>query len=65
MLILVVVFYHSYRKITTTEIDTRIVGHCCDRHDHVLGRIVEGLWNFRLGKSLSVQSLLNCCGIKR
>lgn len=36
MLILVVVFYHSYRKITTTEIDTRIVGHCCDRHDHVV-----------------------------
>ena len=40
MLILVVVFYHSYRKITTTEIDTRIVGYCCDRQAMFCG----GLW---------------------
>lgn len=32
-----------------------------DRPDHVLRRIVKGLWNFELEKSLSVQSLIIYC----
>ena len=33
---------------------------CCDRPDHVgLERIVEGLWNFGIENSFSVQSLVS------
>lgn len=29
------------------------VGHCYDRHDHVFGKIVKGLWNSGLEKPLN------------
>lgn len=32
------------------------VGYYCDRLDHILGRIVGGLWNFGTEESLSVKS---------
>ena len=33
--------------------------YCCDRLDHVLGKIVEGLWNFGLEKLLSAHNLVS------
>jgi hypothetical protein len=34
------------------------MGHCCDRADHVvLGRIVEGIWNFGLENPLNMNSV--------
>jgi hypothetical protein len=40
-------FYHSNRKQTKTETGIEFMGHCSDRPDNVVLRIVE-LWNFEL-----------------
>lgn len=34
----------------------------CDESDHVFLKIMEGLWNLELEKSLSVQDLKSGCG---
>jgi hypothetical protein len=53
---LAMVIHYSNDK-PKTEIGTRIVGYCCDRHDHAFGWIVKRLWSFGLEKPLIVQSL--------
>jgi hypothetical protein len=45
---------------TLRQMDTSVVGYCCDRPDHVLGRIVKGLLNFELEEPLSVKSFVEC-----
>lgn len=37
------------------------MGYCCDRHDHILGWMVEWLWNVWQAQTLSSQSLMTCC----
>jgi hypothetical protein len=32
-----------------------IVQYCCDIPDHILGRILKGLWNFELEKPLYIK----------
>jgi hypothetical protein len=46
-------FHHSSRKVIETEIGIRRMEYCFYRPDQViLGRIVEGIWNFGLEKSI-------------
>lgn len=55
--ILVTVFHYSSRQT-----GTRVGEYCCDRSDHVvLGRTVEGLWDFGLEKHLRVESSVSSC----
>jgi hypothetical protein len=45
---------------TLRYVGTKIVGCCCDSPDQVLGRIVKGLWNLGLEKSLGVENSVRC-----
>lgn len=39
------VFYYSNNKPSRTEVGSRKIGYCCDRSDHVAGRIgCLGFW---------------------
>ena len=50
-------FITAIDTLTRTEAGPRTAWHCCDRPDHVLGRVVEGLWNLGLEKPVSVEEL--------
>ena len=61
MLPLAMMFDHSTTvTLTKRETSTRMIGGCCDRLGHILGRTVEGHWNSGLEKPLSVQRLVSC-----
>lgn len=52
-------FHHNHRN-SKSKIGTRLVGYCFDRLDHVLWRIVEGLCNGGVEKTLGVERLVGC-----
>lgn len=52
---------HSNRKQTEIKVCTRFMGYCCDSHGHILGWMVEWLWNVWQAQTLSSQSLMTCC----
>jgi len=41
---------------TLKQIGSILVGYCYDNPEHILGRIVEILWNFELESPLCVES---------
>lgn len=61
--LLLAIFFlnRSNRKQTEIKVCARFMGYGCDRHDHILGWMVEWLWNVWQAQTLRSQSLMTCC----